>query len=299
MTSVPGVVIARTAARVGACVLILCVALLTFDYVSARLQEPGDKAGITRLQKKVQVDASFAPALAKEHDRITKVRRARKSRDDVAAIILIAGAGLFLSGSKWLVARRGRSARIPAGLVQIREVGPPARSPSGGQPSAPRTTAPEVDLAAVDEMIARYGRGKDSAIPLLQAIQSHFSYLPDEALEHVCRETEITPAQISGTSSFYAQFRRSPLGKHLVRVCHGTACHVSGAKQITEELHRHLGIPPGQDTDPERRFTIDKVACLGCCSLAPVVMVDEHTAGKLTPRSAVEAVDAVEPREFA
>ncbi len=150
--------------------------------------------------------------------------------------------------------------------------------------------APELDLSFVDQVVAQIGRGKEAAIPLLQAIQDHYRYLPDEALRRVCELTEITPAEIAGTSSFYGQFRRSPVGEHIVRVCHGTACHVSGARQITEELRRYLAIPDGEDTDGARLFTLDEVACLGCCSLAPVLMVDGHTAGKLTPATACDAL---------
>jgi NADH:ubiquinone oxidoreductase subunit E len=120
--------------------------------------------------------------------------------------------------------------------------------------------------------------------------------LPDEALNRVCELTEITPAQIAGTSSFYAQFRRSPAGKHIVKICHGTACHVTGATQVSEELRRHLEISPDADTDAERLFTLDNVACLGCCSLAPVIMIDEQTFGRLTPSSACQALHEVEPR---
>jgi len=149
---------------------------------------------------------------------------------------------------------------------------------------------PEVDLAFVDEIVAASGRGKEAAILLLQAIQGHYRYLPDEALRRLCELTDITPAQVAGTSSFYGQFRRSPVGKHIVRVCHGTACHVAGARQITDELRRYLAIPEGADTDPERLFTVDEVACLGCCSLAPVLMVDGQTAGRLTPASACGAL---------
>ena len=157
-----------------------------------------------------------------------------------------------------------------------------------------QNVAPEtVDLSFVDGLVDRFGRDKESAIPILQAIQSHFRYLPDEALRHVCEKTDITPAQIAGTSSFYSQFRRSPVGQHVVRVCHGTACHVAGAEQITEELRRHLEIPPDTDTDSQRLFTLDKVACLGCCSLAPVMMIEEDTAGRLTPATARQALDAV------
>lgn len=142
----------------------------------------------------------------------------------------------------------------------------------------------------VDEAVARLGRSREAAIPLLQAIQTHYRYLPDDALRHLCEITEITPAQISGVSSFYGQFRRSPVGEHIVKVCHGTACHVTGARQITDELRRYLAIAEGQDTDPSRQFTIEEVACIGCCSLAPVLMIDQHTAGRLTPHTVPDAV---------
>jgi NADH:ubiquinone oxidoreductase subunit E len=158
---------------------------------------------------------------------------------------------------------------------------------------------PALDLSFVDGAIAVQGRGRESAIPLLQAIQNHYRYLPDEALRRLCELTDITPAEIAGTSSFYGQFRRSPVGKHVVRVCHGTACHVSGARQITEELRRYLEIPEGADTDPSRTFTVDEVACLGCCSLAPVLMVDGHTAGRLTPAAARNALEPFERGETA
>jgi NADH-quinone oxidoreductase subunit F len=151
----------------------------------------------------------------------------------------------------------------------------------------------------VDELVAREGRGKEAAIILLQAIQGHYRYLPDEALHRLCELTEITPAEVAGTSSFYGQFRRSPVGKHVVRVCHGTACHVAGARQITEELRRHLGIPEGADTDAARQFTVDEVACLGCCSLAPVLTVDGHTSGRLTPASACQALEPFAETETA
>ena len=145
--------------------------------------------------------------------------------------------------------------------------------------------------------MVREGRGKEAAIILLQAIQSHYRYLPDEALRRLCELTEITPAEVAGTSSFYGQFRRSPVGKHVVRVCHGTACHVAGARQITEELRRHLRIPEGADTDADRLFTVDEVACLGCCSLAPVLTADGHTSGRLTPATACDALAPLQERE--
>jgi NADH-quinone oxidoreductase subunit F len=157
----------------------------------------------------------------------------------------------------------------------------------------------EIDLGFVDEIVAKQGRTPEAAIPILQAIQMHYRYLPDEALRRVCELTEITPAQIAGTSSFYAQFRRSPAGRHVVRVCHGTACHVAGARQVTEELRRYLAIPPDADTDPAQMFTVDAVACVGCCSLAPVLVVDGQTAGRLTPASACDALEPFEEKDLA
>ena len=134
---------------------------------------------------------------------------------------------------------------------------------------------------------------REAAIPVLQAIQDHYRYLPDAALRRLCTLTEITPAQIAGASTFYARFRHSPVGEHLVRLCHGTACHVAGVGHVDDELRRRLAIPPGADTDPQRRFTLEPVACLGCCSLAPVMMIGDETAGHLTPATAGERLAAM------
>ena len=144
-------------------------------------------------------------------------------------------------------------------------------------------TADDLDLAFVDEAVERIGRSPESAIPILQAIQDRYRYLPAEALRRVCRLTEITPAQIVGIATFYSQFRHRPMGKHLVSVCHGTACHVKGSPIVHEAIERHLRIGEGDDTDPQGLFTIQKVACLGCCTLAPVLQIDGVTFGHLTP----------------
>ncbi|HPU05595.1 MAG TPA: NADH-quinone oxidoreductase subunit NuoE [Thermogutta sp.] len=140
-----------------------------------------------------------------------------------------------------------------------------------------------VDLNIVDEIVERCGRKPEAAIPILQAIQAHFRYLPQEALERVCQLTEIRPSQLIGVATFYGQFRFRPVGRHIIHVCHGTACHVKGAERIQEALERHLGLRPGEDTDPEGLFTVEKVACLGCCTLAPVIQIDRSTYGRLTP----------------
>ncbi|NUQ62534.1 MAG: NAD(P)H-dependent oxidoreductase subunit E [Pirellulales bacterium] len=148
---------------------------------------------------------------------------------------------------------------------------------------SPHGQAAGVDLSFVDQAVERLGRRADAIIPILQSIQQHYRYLPQEALERVCQLTEITPAAITGVSTFYTQFRHRPVGKHLISVCHGTACHVKGTELVQDALEHHLGIHKGEDTDADGFFTIQKVACLGCCTLAPVIQIDELTYGRLTP----------------
>ena len=134
----------------------------------------------------------------------------------------------------------------------------------------------------LERILEKTGRRKDSLIPILQAIQKEYRYLPREVLREVCRKTEITPSDLVGVSTFYDQFRHRPTGEHAVCVCTGTACHVKGADRILEAFHQTLGIPENEDTDENRQFTIQKVACLGCCTLAPVVQIDGVTYGHLT-----------------
>ncbi len=131
-----------------------------------------------------------------------------------------------------------------------------------------------VEVTAVDAIVAKVGRERRLTIPLLQAVQAHYGYLPRAALVRLCEVADVTPAQVEGVASFYSQFRRLPVGRHLVSVCHGTACHVAGAEGVTDALRRHLGLAGDADTDAEPQFTVQKVACLGCCSLAPVMRID-------------------------
>ena len=126
-------------------------------------------------------------------------------------------------------------------------------------------------MSFVDKTVAELGRDPRALIAILLAIQEQYRYLPEEALRRICEITDITPAAVAGVSTFYDRFRHRPAGQHTVRVCVGTACHVKGAGVVHEAFCRHLGIEQGQDTDAARLFTVEKVACLGCCTLAPVV----------------------------
>lgn len=127
--------------------------------------------------------------------------------------------------------------------------------------------------------MARHGKKPEAAIPILQALQEHYGYLPEEAVRRVCETSSITPAAIAGVASFYDMFRFRPTGKHIVRVCRGTACHVAGVGRVENALRRQLGIPEGKDTDPDGQVTIEQVACLGVCTLAPVLKFGDHTFG--------------------
>ncbi len=151
---------------------------------------------------------------------------------------------------------------------------PPSPEPTLAPPPAAR-----VDLRFAVEVLDQVGRTPDAVIPALQALQDHYGYLPREALEYLCQHSQITPAAITGVATFYDMFRHEPVGRHVIHVCHGTACHVGGAERVEEALRRHLHIPAGAHTDPGRRFTLEPVACLGCCTLAPVVRIGEETFG--------------------
>lgn len=130
-------------------------------------------------------------------------------------------------------------------------------------------------LEKTDAIIERTGTGREMIIPLLQALQNEFNYLPADAIERVYERTEIDRAQLISVSTFYSQFRHIPLGDHLIKVCTGTACHVKGAGNVYDAFVRELGIEKGSITTPDKLFSIEKIACLGCCTLAPVVQIDE------------------------
>ena len=140
----------------------------------------------------------------------------------------------------------------------------------------------EIELRDIEEIVNELGTEPRAVIPILQAIQGRYNYLPEEALRRVCEITEITPGQIVGVASFYSQFRFKPAGEHMIKVCVGTACHVKGAVQVYDAIKRELGLDPAEDTTASGTYTVEKVNCLGCCTLAPVVQIDRVTYGHVT-----------------
>ena len=130
----------------------------------------------------------------------------------------------------------------------------------------------------------RYDGAPGELIPLLQSAQDHFGYIPRRAINYIAEVTGIPESEVYGVITFYSQFRLQPMGKYVVRACAGTACHVSGSSMIIETIEDELGIEVGGTTE-DGLFTLNTVACIGCCSLAPVVMINDETHGRLTPAS--------------
>lgn len=146
-------------------------------------------------------------------------------------------------------------------------------------------------IARVDAIIERVGTSRRVIIPLLQALQAEFSYLPSDALQRVYERTEIDRAQMISVSTFYAQFRHIPYGRHIIKVCTGTACHVKGANNVYDAFRRELNMDEETITTADQQYSIEKIACLGCCALAPVVQIDEKIFGHVQPGRVREVLD--------
>jgi NADH-quinone oxidoreductase subunit F len=143
-------------------------------------------------------------------------------------------------------------------------------------------------LQVVDEVVSFTGKESGNLIMILQEVQKRLNYLPSEALKHICSITDITAEQISGVSTFYSQFRHIPAGKYTVKICSGTACHVKGAPLISDAFRRVLSIDDTRNSSPDNLFSIEEVACLGCCTLAPVIQIDGKTYGHVKPTQVEE-----------
>jgi NADH-quinone oxidoreductase subunit E len=130
-------------------------------------------------------------------------------------------------------------------------------------------------------MLSEFRGEEGDLIPLLQAMQGRFGYISEQAVKHVSRFLRVSENQVFGVASFYSQFRFTPPGRHSVKVCLGTACHVRGGQILCQALERELGVLPGQTTQ-DRRFDLQRVACLGCCALAPVVSVNADIYSRMT-----------------
>jgi len=154
----------------------------------------------------------------------------------------------------------------------------------------------ELDPTRVKKLIDEYPNKEGILIPLLQDIQNIFGYVPEEAVELLSKELGIFPVEIYGILTFYAQFYLTPRGRHTIKVCQGTACHVMGGKDILNYLSDELKVAEGETTK-DGMFTLERVACLGCCGMAPVVVVDDKFYGVCTIKKADELVNQYRERE--
>ena len=154
----------------------------------------------------------------------------------------------------------------------------------------------EVDLSLIDKLIEKNKGKKGNLIPLLQGAQDIYGFIPRKVFEKISTECGIPLSDIFGVATFYAQFRLKPVGRYIIKVCHGTACHVQNAKEITESIEESLKIKDGETTE-DRFYTLESVACLGCCSLAPVMMIGDQAYGKLTGNEAVKIIKNIKLAE--
>jgi len=138
------------------------------------------------------------------------------------------------------------------------------------------------EFQKLDQVLAKFKGKKGALIPVLQAAQDVFGYLPADALKEISRQLNLPLSKIYGVVTFYAQFHLKPRGRNIIRVCLGTACHVRGGAKIAEAVEKAIGVKDGGTTE-DLRYTLESVACIGACGLAPVMMVNDDTHGRLTP----------------
>jgi NADH-quinone oxidoreductase subunit E len=146
-----------------------------------------------------------------------------------------------------------------------------------------------LDMSPLDEVIEQYRSEQGAVIPVLQTAQHIYGYLPPQVLKYISRGLGVPLSRIYGVATFYAQFYLQRRGRHTVRVCDGTACHVRGAPKIITALERELGVSAGETT-PDYRVTLEVVYCLGSCGLSPVAVINDQVVGRLVPEKAVELV---------
>lgn len=152
------------------------------------------------------------------------------------------------------------------------------------------------DLSLLADVLDKYAAVPGSLITILQHAQEIYGYLPTDVIYHIAEKTGNSPAKVLGVATFYTQFRITPVGKYMIMLCQGTACHVNGSERIQAAIYDELNIEDGETTE-DGLFTLKNVACLGCCSLSPVMMINEDTYGSLTPEKTVKILREIRARE--
>ncbi len=155
---------------------------------------------------------------------------------------------------------------------------------------------PQSDLTLLDGVLAEYADKEGSLIAILQKAQEIYGYLPKDVMYYIAERIGTTPAEVMGVATFYAQFRLTPIGKYLIMSCQGTACHVNASERVSAAIGAYLGVENGETTE-DGLFTLEHVACLGCCSLAPVIMINGEAYGSLTPEKAINILKDIRAKE--
>ena len=158
------------------------------------------------------------------------------------------------------------------------------------------TASKKLDFDAIDEVVHKHNVEQGAVIPILQEIQDTYGYVPPAAMQRIADDMNVPVSEIYGIVTFYAQFRLEPLGKYLIKVCHGTACHLCGADMVALILAQAIGVKEGE-TSEDGLFTVERVACIGCCSLAPVMTVNGEAYGRLTPEAIGKIVGGIRKQE--
>jgi NADH-quinone oxidoreductase subunit E len=154
----------------------------------------------------------------------------------------------------------------------------------------------ELNLVVIDAIVHKYNVEPGAIIPVLQEIQDSYGYVPTVVIERIAENMGIPSSDIFGIVTFYTQFRLQPMGKNLIKVCHGTACHLNGAERIAEAIAQATSAKEGE-TSPDGLFTVERVACLGCCSLAPCIMLNGEIHGRLKPEDIEKLIKQVREKE--
>ncbi len=158
-------------------------------------------------------------------------------------------------------------------------------------------TSASARFSRVCEILEAHGREASRLVPILQAVQEEYRYLPEEIITYVATSLKLPPARVYAVATFYAHFALEPKGKYVVRLCDGTACHVKGSLPILEALRKRLRLEGGRTTTPDMLFTVETVSCLGACGLAPAMVINEAVHGPVTPEGAVALIDEIAAQE--
>lgn len=157
-------------------------------------------------------------------------------------------------------------------------------------PKEPKEPKEPKALKDLKDLLEPYDTDRFHLIPMLQDAQEHLGYLSEDAIDQVAEHLNLSPSDVYGVATFYTQFRFTPPGRHCIKVCQGTACHVRGSGLILDELSRQLGVRPGETTE-DRRISLERVACYGSCALAPVVVADDKVFGRMNAKKTVELIE--------